>query len=106
MEDLNVLLTLIITGVTLLGTLVGVGNKLWQEIKIIAKNKDLKKIMEIADAAMKQAEESGKSGAEKEEMAIEIIRATTKTLGIEFNIDEVVQYIKDTIAFVNQISRK
>ena len=62
--------------------------------------------MEIADAAMKQAEASGKAGAEKEQMAIEIIEATTKELGIEFNVAEVVEYIRETIAFVNQINKK
>jgi len=106
MEDLNMLLTLIITGVTLIGTLAGVGFKLWQAIKLIAKNKDWKKIMEIADAAMEQAEASGKAGADKERMAIDIITTSCKELGIEFDVAEVVKYIKDTIDFVNHLSKK
>ena len=106
MENLNMILTLIITGVTLLGTLIGVGIKLWGAIKLIAKNKDWKKIMQIADAAMKQAEASGKAGAEKEQMAIEIIEASCKELGIVVDLDEVVKYIRDTIAFVNSLTKK
>lgn len=106
MENLNMLLTLIITGVTLLGTLIGVGIKLWGAIKLIAKNKDWKKIMQIADAAMRQAEASGKAGAEKKQMAIEIIEASCAELGIVVDIDEVVKYIEETIAFVNSLTKK
>ena len=106
MEDLNMLLTLIITGITLIGTLIGVGIKLWGAMKLIAKNKDWKKIMQIADTAMKQAEASGKKGADKETMVIEIVEASCRELGIEFDVKEVVNYIKETIDFVNVLVKK
>lgn len=105
MENLNLLLTLIITGVTLLGSLIGVGIKLYSAIKLIAKNKDWKKIISIADAAMKQAEASGKAGDEKLKMAIKIIETTCEQLGIQVDIDEIVKYIKDTIDFVNDMKK-
>jgi hypothetical protein len=106
MEDLNMLLTLIITGVTLLGTLIGVGIKLWGALKIIAKNKDWKKIMKIADVAMKQAEASGKAGAEKKQMVIDIVEASCAELGIVIDINEVVKYVEESIAFVNSLTKK
>ena len=40
-------------------------------------------LVEIADSAMKEAEASEKSGADKKEMAINIINASAKAAGID-----------------------
>ena len=65
-------------------------------------------IMEIADAAMKEAEKSGASGADKKTMVIDAVKAGCKTAGIDVDnfIDQLVDYIDQTIAFVNDMKTK
>lgn len=62
-------------------------------------------IMEIADAAMKEAEKSNKSGAAKKEMVIEAVKAGCKAanINIDLFIDQLVDYIDQTIGFVNDM---
>lgn len=64
-------------------------------------------IMEIADAAMKEAERSGKSGADKKEMVIEAVKAGCKAAGIKIDgfIDQLMDYIDQTISFVNGMKK-
>jgi hypothetical protein len=64
--------------------------------------------MEMADAAMKEAEKSGKSGADKKEMVIEIVKASCKAAGVNLDtfIDQLGDYIDQTIAFVNGMKKK
>ena len=64
-------------------------------------------IMEIADAAMKEAEKSGKSGADKKEMVIDAVKAGCKAanINIDLFIDQLVTYIDQTIAFVNDMKK-
>ena len=64
-------------------------------------------IMEIADAAMKEAEASGKSGADKKEMVIEAVKAGCKAanINIDLFIDQLATYIDQTIAFVNDMKK-
>ena len=70
------------------------------------KNEIWSMIMTIADAAMNEAEATGKSGADKKTMVIESVKAGCKSAGL--NIDEFINqlsdYIDDTIAFVNKMS--
>ena len=76
------------------------------------KEKDAKEkwalIMEIADAAMKEAEKSGASGADKKTMVIDAVKAGCKAAGIDVDnfIDQLVDYIDQTIAFVNDMKTK
>ena len=75
------------------------------------KEKDSKQkwalIMEIADAAIKEAEKSGKSGTDKKAMVIESVKAGCKAAGIdaELFLDQLSDYIDQTIAFVNDMSK-
>lgn len=106
MEDLNTLLTLIGTGIALLTGLVTFAVKFYNAAKIIAKTKDWKKVMKIADTAMKQAEASGKSGADKKQMAIDIVQASCKEIGVELDVQALVEYIEEAIEFANNIAKK
>ena len=73
----------------------------------VIKNKNAQEIwsiiMEMADTAMKEAERSGKSGADKKQMVIDTIKASCKSAGINLDlfIDQLSDYIDQTIAFVN-----
>ena len=60
-------------------------------------------IQEMADAAMKQAEESGKKGADKKRMVIDSVKASCKAAGIDMDafIEQLSDYIDQTITFVN-----
>lgn len=63
-------------------------------------------IMEIADAAMKEAEASTKSGEDKKTMVIDMVKAGCIAAGLNIDnfLDQLSAYIDDTIAFVNKMS--
>ena len=65
-------------------------------------------IMEIADAAMKEAEKSCKTGADKKTMVIDTVKASCKAAGLDLDsfIDQLSDYIDQTISFVNDMSKK
>ena len=72
--------------------------------KELIKNKDWDKIKEIADAAMKKAEETGKTGAEKKEIVIAAVKAGCEDAGIivdEQLLKNLADYIDATIEWVN-----
>jgi hypothetical protein len=64
-------------------------------------------IMEMADAAMKEAERSGRAGADKKEMVIEAVKAGCKAAGVNIDefIDQLMDYIDQTIKFVNDMQQ-
>jgi hypothetical protein len=64
-------------------------------------------IMEMADAAMKEAEKSGKAGADKKQMVIDAVKAGCKAAGVNLDafIDQLSDYIDDTIKFVNEMKK-
>lgn len=59
--------------------------------------------MSMADAAMKEAETSLKSGEDKKQMVIDSVKAGCKAAGINLDlfIDQLSDYIDQTIDFVN-----
>ena len=63
--------------------------------------------MEIADKAMKEAEQTALSGEDKKAMVIEAIRAsaTVANLPIDSFIVQVDDYIDQTIKFVNDMKK-
>ena len=65
-------------------------------------------IMEVADAAMKEAEKSCKTGTDKKTMVIESVKASCKAAGLDVDlfIDQLSDYIDQTISFVNDMSKK
>lgn len=66
-----------------------------------------KTVMSIADAAMQAAEHSGKNGADKKEMAMEIIKASCKSQGIDIDnlVDQISVYIDETIRLYNDFKK-
>lgn len=78
----------------------------------VTKNKNAQEIwamiMEMADAAMKEAERSCKAGADKKKMVIASVKASCKAAGLDLDlfIDQLSDYIDQTIGFVNDMSKK
>lgn len=106
LETTQGIITLISSGVVLLGTLIGLGVNLYKAIKEVVKNKDWAKIVKIADAAMIAAEAAGKSGADKKAMVIEAVEAGCKELGITVDLTQLSTYIDECIAFANSLNKK
>lgn len=65
-------------------------------------------IVQMADAAIVEAERSGKSGAEKKEMVINAVKAGCAAAGVEVDgfIDQLAEYIDQCIKFVNDMNNK
>ena len=106
----NGILTLISALIALIGTGTGVFFAIKNFIKLMKSNtkeQNWKLIMKIADTAMKTAETSGKNGADKKQMVIESVKASCKAAGIDADqfIDQLVDYIDQTIAFVNSMKK-
>lgn len=64
-------------------------------------------IMKLADAAMQEAEASKQAGLEKKMIVIETVKAGCKAAGINIDdfIDQLSDYIDDTISFVNNMKK-
>ena len=107
----NGIITLITGLVGLIGTGIGAYFAIKNWIKVI-KNKNAQEIwamvMEMADAAMKEAERSCKTGADKKAMVIGSVKASCKAAGLDLDlfIDQLSDYIDQTISFVNDMSKK
>ena len=105
------IISLITSLVGLIGTGVGAFFAVKGWIKAF-KEKDARQkwalIMEMADAAIKEAEKTGASGADKKTMVIESVKASCKAAGVNLDdfIDQLVDYIDQTISFVNDMSKK
>ena len=107
----NGIITLITGLVGLIGTGIGAYFAIKNWIKLIKEknvNEIWKMIMEMADAAMKEAERSCKTGADKKTMVIESVKASCKAAGLDVDlfIDQLSDYIDQTISFVNDMSKK
>ena len=110
LETANGIVTLISALIALIGTGIGVYFAVKNLIKLMKSNtkeQNWKLIMKIADAAMETAEKSGKKGADKKQMVIESVKASCKAAGIDADqfIDQLVDYIDQTIAFVNSMKK-
>lgn len=80
--------------------------KLGRATKIIAKNKDRDKLITIARKAMAEAQASGQSGAQKQEMVVAAVKAGAKELEIEINdedINDLINSIKELKQFFNEM---
>lgn len=100
-ETTQGIITLVSSGLVLLGTIIGLAIKLADAIKTIGKNKDWMKIIKIADAAMTEAEKTGKAGADKKAMVIAAVEAACKEMGVECDLSALNAYIDECIGFVN-----
>jgi len=105
------LVALITALIGLIGTGVGVFFAIKNWIKA-TKEKSTKEIwamiMEMADSAIKEAEKSGASGADKKTMVINSVKASCKAAGLDIDlfIDQLSDYIDQTVSFVNDMSKK
>lgn len=105
----------VIALIVALAGLIGTGVSTYFMIKaVIEKNKG-KSIAEIwallmsmADSAMKAAETSGKSGADKKQMVIEAVKASALAAGIDISpfINQLSAYIDQAVSFVNGMTKK
>ena len=102
----------IITLITGLLGLIGTGVGVYFAIKnwcAALKTKNFQEIwaliMDMADAAMKEAEASMKNGETKKQLVIDSVKASCKTAGINIDlfIDQLSDYIDTTIKFVNDM---
>lgn len=111
LEQIYLLVELIAALFGLIGTGIGAFFAIKGWIKAF-KEKDAKEkwalIMEMADTAIKTAEKTGASGADKKTMVIESVKASCKAAGVNLDdfIDQLVDYIDQTISFVNDMSKK
>jgi len=111
LEQIYLLVELITALVGLVGTGIGAFFAIKGFIKAF-KEKDSKQkwsmIMEMTDAAIKEAEKTGASGADKKTMVIESVKASCKAAGLELDefIDQLSDYIDQTISFVNSFNGK
>lgn len=101
----------LITGlIGLIGSGVGAFFAIKNFIKV-AKTKSMNEIwsmiMSMADAAMKEAEASQKSGEDKKQMVLDAVKSGCKAANINIDafIDQLSQYIDQTIDFVNKMSK-
>lgn len=64
-------------------------------------------IMTMADAAMKEAEASGKSGADKKQMVIDAVKVGCKAAGLNIDdfLDQLSAYIDQCIGFANSLNQ-
>lgn len=65
-------------------------------------------VMSMADAAIKEAEKSKKSGQEKKQMVIESVKAACLAGGIDVSafLDQLSAYIDQCISFANSLNKK
>lgn len=106
----NGIITLITGLVGLIGTGVGAffAIKNWVAVLKTKNSQEIwAMIMNMADAAMKEAEASGKSGADKKQMVIDAVKAGCKAAGVNMDlfINQLSDYIDQTIAFVNGMKK-
>lgn len=104
----------IITLITGLVGLIGTGIGTYFAIKnwiTVFKTKNAQEvwamIMEMADAAMKEAEASMKDGETKKQMVIDSVKAGCKAAGVDADlfIEQLSDYIDSTIKFVNGMKK-
>ena len=103
------IIALISAGVGLIGTLVGAFFAVKNWIKALKTKKASEiwsMIMSMADSAMKEAEASGKAGADKKAMVIEAVKAGCKAGGIDLDsfLDQLSAYIDQCIKFANDLT--
>ena len=106
----NGIITLITGLIGLIGTGIGAYFAVKNWITVL-KTKNSQEIwaliMEMDDAAMTEAEKSGKSGADKKQMVIDAVKASCKAAGVDLDvfIDQLSNYIDDTIKFANNLKK-
>jgi Tfp pilus assembly protein PilX len=106
----NGIITLITGLMGLIGTGIGAyfAVKNWITVlKTKSSNEIWSMIMEMADAAMKEAEASMKDGETKKQMVMDSVKAGCKAAGVEADlfVEQLSDYIDSTIKFVNDMKK-
>ena len=107
---INGIITLITGLVGLIGTGIGAYFAIKNWITVL-KTKNSQEvwslIMEMADAAMKEAEASMNDGETKKQMVTDTVKASCKAAGIdaELFVNQLSDYIDSTIKFVNSMKK-
>lgn len=114
-ENAEMIIALITGLVGLVGTAISTYFAVKNWLSVV-KNKSAQEIwamiMEMADAAMNEAEKSAKEGlidkAAKKQMVIDAVKASCKAAGIdaELFVDQLSDYIDSTIKFVNKMAKQ
>lgn len=107
LAEIITLITLIAGLIGAIAALIPTFIKLKECLVDIVKNKNWAKIMQVAMSAMKTVEASGKTGADKKQMVVNIVTQSCANLEIELDaelIKRLSDYIDDTIDFVNSMN--
>lgn len=102
------LIVFIVGFIAAVAVLIPVAIKLAKKGAELVKNKNWSKIKDIALAAMKEAEASGKKGSEKQQMVIDAVVAGCKEAEIEINEEDLknlAKYIDETIEWFNNMNK-
>lgn len=102
------LIVFIVGFIAAVAVLVPVAIKLVKKGAELVKNKNWSKIKDIALAAMKEAEASGKKGSEKQQMVIDAVVAGCKEAEIEISEEDLknlAKYINETIEWFNNMNK-
>ncbi len=81
--------------------------KLFKSLKEIVKNRDWKKVLKLADIAIKKAEETGLPGSDKLHIVMETVQEECVELGIKVDqelLDNLEEYIRETIEWFNDMN--
>ena len=100
------LIMLIVGLVSAIAGLIPTFIKLKSALKKIAKDKNFAKLIEIAKKAMTEAQASGKTGAQKQEMVLVAVKAGAIEIGVEVNdedIENLIDSIKELKQFFNDM---
>lgn len=102
------LIVFIVGFIAAIAVLIPVAIKLVKKGAELVKNKNWSKIKDIALAAMKEAEASGKKGSEKQQMVIDAVVAGCKEAEIEISEEDLknlAKYIDETIEWFNSMNK-
>ena len=94
--------------VAAVAVLIPVAIKLVKKGAELMKDKNWSKIKDIALAAMKEAEASGKKGSEKQQMVIDVVVSCCKEAEIEISEEDLknlAKYIDETIEWFNSMNK-
>ena len=98
-EKISLIVGLVIAIVTAIPSVIAAIKATWQLIK----NKNWAKVMDIIDDAVKIAEATQKSGAQKKADVIASVTKTCKDLKIDINIQQVSDYIDQLVGWFNEM---
>lgn len=102
------LLVFVVGFIAAIAALIPTAIKLVKKGAELMKDKNWSKIKDIALAAMKEAEASGKKGSEKQQMVIDAVVACCKEAEIEISEEDLknlAKYIDETIEWFNSMNK-